>query len=201
MAFSRRVLINEEGRTRPDGDLPALRDRAGLIDGRELGDTVLEACHNLIGELTTVLFRRADVNPSDLWQVDGRRVDCLNDVQLWVMLLSRGPAYYVPQALSRFRIHGGQNGSHPDLVGQAERDWSRLIDWAARKGFLAGEGQERRAQARSLLTAATRVARMVDSGLYGPALEAAFLATARLIEMHSPGAVPAAGVPPADLLP
>jgi glycosyltransferase involved in cell wall biosynthesis len=194
MAFSRRVLINEDGRTRPDGDLKAIRDRAGLIDGWELGNVVLEACHNIIGELTTVLFRRADVDPSDLWQVDGRRVDCLNDVQLWVMLLARGPAYYVPQALSRFRIHGGQNGSHPDLVGQAERDWSRLIDWAARRGFLAGEGQEGRAQARALLTAANRVARMVDSGLHGPALEAALLSVARLVELHDPGADRAAGL-------
>jgi glycosyltransferase involved in cell wall biosynthesis len=194
LAFSRRVLINEEGRTRPDGELPALRDAAGLVDGRELGNIVLEACHNIIGELTTVLFRRTDVHPADLWQVDGRRVDCLNDVQLFLMLLSRGPAYYEPQALSRFRLHQGQNGSHPDLVGQAERDWSRLIDWAARNGFLAGERQERRAQARALLVAANRVALMVETDLYGAALEAAFLSTARLLELRGPGSPAAAGL-------
>jgi len=194
MAFSRRVLINEEGRTRPDGDLAPLVDRPGLIDGRELGNTVLESCTNVIGELTTALFRRADVDPDDLWQVDGRRVDVLNDVQLWLMLLRQGSAWYSPQALSRFRVHGGQNTFSPAFVGRAERDWSRLVDWGARNGFLTGEGQERRANARALHLAATRVAQMVGVGDHGAALEAVFLSTARLVELTRSAAAPAAGL-------
>ena len=186
LAFSRRLLIDEDGRTRPDGDLPALRDRAGLIDGRELGDTVLQTCTNVIGELTTALFRKDDVDPDDAWLVDGRRVDVLNDVALWVKLLRRGPAYYTPQALSRFRIHGGQNTFSSAFIGRAERDWSRLVDWGARNGFLAGEGQEGHAQARALLLAANRVAQMSGTADQGAALEAAFLSVARLVELTRP---------------
>ena len=36
--------------------------RPGLIDGRNLGNHVLVNCANIIGEPTTVLFRRDDVD-------------------------------------------------------------------------------------------------------------------------------------------
>ena len=124
---------------------------------------MLVNCANVIGEPTTVLFRRDDVSPDDLWIIDGRPVDVSNDVQLWLYLLAKGPAYYTPLTLSRFRSHDGQNSHNPRYVGRAERDWSRLIDWGARHGFLAGEGQERRAQARALVLAADRLHKLIDT--------------------------------------
>jgi glycosyltransferase involved in cell wall biosynthesis len=185
MAFSHRVLIGEDGRPLPGRELPKLMDRPGTIDGRLLGSSVLEQCNNLIGEPTTVLFARADVDPADLWLVDGRSVDVLNDVQLWLMLLAKGSAFYTPRTLSRFRQHSGQNSVNPWYVGRAERDWARLVDWGARNGFLADRQQERRAQARALLLAAARI-QSPDVPNYGAALEAAFLSTARLVELGRP---------------
>jgi hypothetical protein len=183
MAFSHRVLIDEDGRPVPGHQFPKLADRPGLLDGRELGDHVLRTCTNVIGEPTTVLFRRSDVDPAQLWMVDGRSVDVLNDVQLWLALLARGPAYYTPQTLSRFRFHPGQNSHNPRYLGRGERDWSRLVDWGARNGFLADAHMEQRAQARALVEAASRVHQLVESGNHGAALEAAFLSTARLVEL------------------
>lgn len=183
MAFSHRVLIDEQGKPIAGHEFPKLRDRPGLVDGRELGSLVLLNCANVIGEPTTVLFRREDVAPEDLWLVDGRTVDVLNDVQLWLQLLARGPAFYTPRSLSRFRQHGGQNSNNPRYVGRGERDWSRLIDWAARTGFFPDPRQERRAQARALVEAAGRIYRLIDTPHFGGAVEAAFLSTARLVEL------------------
>ncbi|SET95535.1 glycosyltransferase family 2 protein, partial [Geodermatophilus poikilotrophus] len=189
MAFSHRVLIDEQGKPVPDHEFPKLAGRPGLLDGRQLGDHVLLNCTNVIGEPTTVLFRRADVSPDDLWTVDGRTVDVLNDVQLWLRLLAEGPAFYTPRTLSRFRFHGGQNSHNPRYVGRGERDWSRLVDWGARHGFLAGEGQERRAQARALLEAAARLHQLIDTPDHGAALEAAYLSTAALVELTGPTSI------------
>lgn len=185
MAFSRRVLIDEDGRPIPNHELPKLRDRPGLIDGFELGNFALESCTNPIGEATTVLFRRSAVDPAGWWQADGRQVDVLADLKLWLTLLSRGPAFYTPRVLSRFRMHGGQNSVNPGLIARGMRDWPRLIDWATRQGFLADVAQRRRAHARALFAAAARVPELIDSGEYGPSLEGAFLAIVALMELGS----------------
>jgi FkbM family methyltransferase len=186
MAFSHRVLIDEQGKPLPNHEFPKLNDRPGVVDGQELGNLVLVNCTNIIGEPSTVLFRRDDVSPDDLWIIDGRTVDVCNDVQLWLYLLAKGPAYYTPRTLSRFRYHDGQNSHNPRYIGRAERDWSRLADWGARNGFLAGEGHERRAQARALVSAANRLHQLIDTPDYGAALEAAFLSVAALVEQLRP---------------
>ncbi|SOE01211.1 FkbM family methyltransferase [Blastococcus haudaquaticus] len=186
MAFSHRVRIDEQGRAIPQHEFPKLADRSRLLDGRELGNAVLLNCTNVIGEPTTVLFRRDDVSPDELWTIDGRTIDVLNDVQLWLHLLAKGPAYYTPRSLSRFRFHSGQNTHNPRYLGRGERDWSRLVDWGARHGFLAGDGQERRAQARALVEAANRLHQLIDTPDHGAALEAAFLSTAALVELTRP---------------
>ena len=189
LAFSHRVLIDEQDTPIQGHAFPRLAEGPGLLDGRELGDLVLMNCANVIGEPTTVLFRRADVTPEELWIVDGRTVDVLNDVQLWLLLLARGPAFYTPRTLSRFRQHPGQNTVNPRYVGRGERDWSRLADWGARNGFLADARHERRAHARALVEAAARVHQLIASDDYGAALEAAFLSTARLVELTRERAV------------
>ncbi|MBB3676492.1 glycosyltransferase [Modestobacter versicolor] len=183
MAFSHRALIDQDGRRVAGHEFPKLQDRPMILDARKLGSHVLRTCTNVIGEPTTVLFRRDDVRPEDLWMVDGRTVDVLNDVQLWLGLLAVGSAWYTPETLSRFRWHPGQNSHNPRYVGRAERDWSRLVDWGARNGFLREDGEEHRAQARALLTAANRVAQLVDTPDYGAALEAVHLSIARLTEL------------------
>ena len=187
LAFSRRVRIDENGRQVQVGELPALLDKPGPVDGFELGTACLEGAANLIGEMTTVLFRRDDVVPDELWQVDGRRLDVLGDLGLWLRLLTRGQAFYSPQPLSRFRVHDAQRSYEPGLVARGLRDWPRLLDWGVRHGFLTDEQQQRRAFARVLQMAAGRVAQLVGGPHYGPALEAVHLATTRLAELGTGG--------------
>jgi glycosyltransferase involved in cell wall biosynthesis len=183
LAFSKRVLIDENGRTRPDGDPKPLMDRPGRFDGQELGDTVLEDTTNIIGEFTTVLFRRSDIELDGVWQTDGRDLTILTDVKLFLLLLARGSAYYTPKTLSRFRIHGDQSTFNPRYVARGVRDWALLVDWGVRHGFLAAEDRQRRAYARVLQMGAARVGQLIDGEDYGPALETVYLATQRLVEL------------------
>ena len=189
LAFSHRTLIDEEGRPVPGQPVTTLRDRAGVIDGWELGDAVLESCANYIGEFTTMLWRRSDLDLSELWEVDGRRLDVITDVKVALMLLARGPAFYTPRTLSRFRVHQTQNGRNAGLIARSPRDWAWVIDWARRQGFLRNPDRERRAHATALATAAARIGQLLDDAEHGPCLEAVFLSTARLVEL-SAGHVP-----------
>ena len=185
LAFSHRSLINEDGRPVPGHAFPKFRDRPGLIDGWGLGDAVLESCTNGIGEFTTMLWRRTDLDLSGLWQVDGRRLDVLTDVKVALMLLTRGPAFYSPQTLSRFRMHPTQNTRDPWFIARGVRDWPLLIDWGVRQGFLQDPTRQRRAHAKALQMSAARVGQLADGTDHGPALEAVFLSTARLVELSA----------------
>jgi hypothetical protein len=129
------------------------------------------------------MWRRRDLDLDGLWQVDGRRLDVLTDVKVALMLLARGPAFYTPTTLSRFRRHSTQNTWDPWFVARGVRDWPLLIDWAARRGFLQDADRQRRAHATALQMSATRVGQLVGGPDHGPALEAVFLSTARLVEL------------------
>lgn len=190
MAFSRRSLIGEDGRPVAGHEFPQLRDRPGVIEGRELGDAMLESCTNVVGELTTVLFRRADVELESLWEVDGRKLDVLADFGLWLKLLRRGSAFYTPRTLSRFRAHPGQQSRNPWLFARGVLDWPRVIDWATRQGYLADPARERRAYLRALEMATVRVLELSSGSACGPALDAVFLCTARLTELGAGLPVP-----------
>jgi glycosyltransferase involved in cell wall biosynthesis len=193
LAFSRRSLTDENGQPVPGHEFPALRDRAGALDGRELGDAVLESCTNVIGEFSTALFRRDAVDVDTLWETDGRRIDVVTDVKVWLHLLAQGPAFYTPRILSRFRVHPGQNTWNPWTLARGERDWVRLVDWGIRQGFLREDAQRRRAYATVLQHAAARLGTLVLDPQHGPSLEAVYLATAALVELGTGGASPAAG--------
>ncbi|MGY1820333.1 glycosyltransferase family 2 protein [Geodermatophilus sp. SYSU D00079] len=185
LAFSHRSFIGDDGRPLPNTQPKPFSDKAGPVDGVALGDLVLGNCTNVIGELTTVLFRRADVAPDELWEADGRQLAVLGDVGLFLRLLTRGRAYYSPRTLSRFRIHGGQRSQGAQMVPASVRDWVALIDWAGRQGFLAAEGQERRAHVEALAMA-SGVLRGASGSPHGAScLEALFLSVARLTELET----------------
>jgi glycosyltransferase involved in cell wall biosynthesis len=187
LAFSRRSLINEDGRPIPGHEFPPLSDRPGILPGRELGDSALESCTNIIGEATTILFRRADVDPADLWQTDGRRMDVLNDLKLSLQLLARGDAWYTPQILSRFRMHATQNGQIGGFLAQGTRSWPKLIDWGVRQGFLADVARRRKAYVLSLVVNASWARDLIEGPHYGPSLEGVLLATSALLDLGPHG--------------
>ena len=182
LAFSHRTRIGEDGAPVP-GDVPPLLTRTGLVDGTALGDAVLEYNRNVVGELTTCLFRRTDVDPAGLWQIDGHQLAANGDVALWLDLLAGRKAFYTERPLSSFRVHGAQRSRSPGLVAAGTRDWPLLIDWGRRRGYLTDPAKERNAHAEVLRTAASVHAQVPGTPFAVVALEAVFLSTARLVEL------------------
>ena len=148
LATSRRQPIDEAGRELPDvAATTPLAPVSTVMPGRELGDFVLVRSLNLIGEPTTVMFRRDDVNVEDgrVFRWGGRDYHCLADLSLWLRLLAQGAAHYTAQTLSEFRIHAGQEQQGGDLrVGcLEERLW--IVRQARAAGFLAAPERHRAA--------------------------------------------------------
>ena len=109
-----------------------------LVPGRELGNLVLINSVNFIGEPSTAMFRRRDVEPEagGIFSWGGRDYHCLADLSLWLRLLARGHAFYQAVTLSAYRIHEGQqqNLESMDLSCIVER--YHLAREARRNGYL-----------------------------------------------------------------
>jgi hypothetical protein len=191
IAFSHRAIIDADGAPIPGAQSPLLSNEAGTIRGDRLGSAVLETCRNIIGEVTTALFRRTDVDVDRIYRLDGRRLQANADVALWLHLLTRGDAFYTPATLSSFRMHDQQQTARPRLHALGAREWPLLIDWGRRHGYLGAPHEERHAHTAALHMAATVFASLPLSADSAHALEAVFLSTARLVEMGA--GVPVAG--------
>lgn len=123
--------------------LPAERTQSGAlgIPGDVVIRMSLAYAANFIGELTTVLFRKADIlrNRPDAFGFMGDRILGLGDIASSCFLASRGHVWYRPEALSFFRIHGAQNSnplSNPDFA-LAVTDWALMVEAAFAEGMLS----------------------------------------------------------------
>lgn len=107
-----------------------------LIEGRSLGTTVLSNGLNMIGEPTTVLFRKSDVGPV-FGRFLGKQYTTLSDVATWLAVLAHKDGVYLPEALSYFRIHGGQDQRSNGIKIKANVEWLELFcDAHQQKAFL-----------------------------------------------------------------
>jgi glycosyltransferase involved in cell wall biosynthesis len=151
LATSRRRVIDEHG-----GELPPIAATApvshvsALMLGRELGDLALAHALNVIGEPTTVMFRksRVPVDPAGIFVWGGVNYHCLADLSLWLRLLATGFAYYHASALSDFRMHPGQEQQGESIRVDALDEWLALMRQARGAGFLSTDaawGQAMRA--------------------------------------------------------
>ncbi len=116
LATSRRLVIGLEGEPLPD--LQATQPLAlvsALVIGRELGDLALVNSANVIGEPTTVMFRRSDLplEGDSMFRWGGHDHHCLADLAVWLRLLASGLAYYCAEPLSEYRIHPDQEQGRP----------------------------------------------------------------------------------------
>ena len=192
LATSRRRLIDEHGARLPDGPHSApITTTAGVVDGRELGDYVLCNMLNVIGELSTALFRR-DVELGDPpLSIDTREMVANGDIALWLKLLARGDAYYTPEELSSFRQHPQQSSRLEDVHAGGLAEWPVMVDRARALGFLADPARERQAHVRIARSAVDLLARFAGTEREARVLEVLYLTTARLAEMHGADAGPA----------
>jgi glycosyltransferase involved in cell wall biosynthesis len=130
LVTSYRRLIDAAGRTLPDTAFNRhVVQRDSLLDGRGLLDLLLRRLTNVIGEPTTVMFRRADLaaNQPDLMSYGGRATMYNGDTYMWTTLLARGDAVYFAEPLSCFRCHGTQVQRDPAFTAGAQAAWHLLV--------------------------------------------------------------------------
>ncbi|MFD0675766.1 MULTISPECIES: glycosyltransferase family 2 protein [unclassified Paenibacillus] len=134
LVTSYRQTIDESGQFLPPIYATAkLYDETRIMDGKLLGDVALTRCLNVIGEPTTVLFRKKDL--TELYGVyKGKQYSLINDMAAWLLLLSKGKAVYIPEALSYFRRHPNQNNNTLGLKAYSE--WLDIIIASRDGGFL-----------------------------------------------------------------
>jgi glycosyltransferase involved in cell wall biosynthesis/SAM-dependent methyltransferase len=140
LVTSYRKYVDEEGKELPDEANKPIVNKDSIIEGKVLGNLMLSSLFNVIGEPTTVLFRRKDLVQ---WGTYNGRNHYLfiNDLAAWIELLSRGDAAYLVQPLSYFRKHTGQNQQNPKYFYNNVPNWFDLIQDARKDGFLRNQRQ------------------------------------------------------------
>ncbi len=90
-----------------------ISEMTGLQNGSELiVKCVSNGTGNLIGEPTTVMFRRSDVQRVGRFNSN---FTCLVDLNMWLRLLEVGDAWFIPKILSGFRIHNDQYSARTNV--------------------------------------------------------------------------------------
>jgi len=186
LATSRRMLIDDAGHRLPDGAHTApLSQQPGVIAGRELGDFVLANMLNVIGELSTALFRRGLELGHPPLSIDDREMVANGDIALWLKLLAQGDAWYTPEELSSFRQHAGQSSRIEDVHAGGLAEWPVMVDRARALGFLRDPAFERQAHVLIARAAVELLARFAGTPRAARVLEVLYLTTARLAEMEA----------------
>lgn len=140
LATSRRAVIDAEGREIADVAAAApIVLVSALMLGRDVGDLALANALNVIGEPTTVMFRksRVAIEGASLFRWGGIDYHCLADLALWLRLLAKGLAFYHAGVLSEFRMHGGQEQGSEELRVGCMEEWLAVMREAHGAGFLS----------------------------------------------------------------
>ncbi|WP_296001150.1 glycosyltransferase [Rugamonas sp.] len=149
LVTSFRQLIDAEGRyMAPLPGTERLFEIGTAVGGASLGDMMLSNGRNMVGEPTTVLFRRSAV-PGQFGMFLGRQYVTLSDVATWLAAISNADCIYLPEALSYFRIHDQQDQRNERVRIQANIEWMQLLCDAHEHGKFV----RNRAVVRDMLTA------------------------------------------------
>lgn len=184
LSTSRRIRIDGNGDRLPDTEhLQTPVQQTGVINGHELGNAVLESGVNLVGEPSTVMFRRSDVEPSLAFTVRGARYGALVDMALWMNLLSIGNCAYDIEPLSCYRQHGDQLGVADGVQIIDRLEWVQLLLDVPTLGFLRDRDQEARTLTRRLRDVMAQAIDTPANGMHD-LLTAAAALTSRLAESH-----------------
>lgn len=132
---SHRLMIDEQGTSYPEsGITKKLFDNVNIIDGLDFGNFVLEVNGNYIGEPTTALFRKDDLTVP-FGTFSGREYGCNVDMATWLNLLAKGKIVYIPETLSYFRVHGGQQLQSEKMLVAGAADYMHEVLYAPQFGF------------------------------------------------------------------
>ncbi|MCI7539548.1 MAG: glycosyltransferase [Veillonellaceae bacterium] len=125
LVTSYRQVIDGEGNKLPDLEETArLTDEPTLFRGAAVRQKLLQETLNFLGEPSTVLLRRdCQAQMLDIWTTYHANADLVT----WLALCEQGDVVYLPQPLSFFRHHEGQdqNDLHTKFEGYCE--WCHIF--------------------------------------------------------------------------
>ncbi|NME82787.1 glycosyltransferase [Clostridium sp. SM-530-WT-3G] len=137
LVTSNRNIIDDNGKINGSFILDKIFDGKDVlnVNGGELVKFLLIYNYNIIGEPTTVLFRK-DKLKDKFGCYKGRRYICNVDQATWFNLLENGNAIIIKECLSSFRRHVNQQLKHEKmLVGGAEDYVFSIIEMIEKKMF------------------------------------------------------------------
>lgn len=112
LVTSFRQLIDDVGREMPPSSPSTQRmfDTMRMVSGADMSRYLLTSGQNVLGEPTTVLFRKRELKDR-FGRFHGHQYSVISDMVSWLAILANTHCVYLPEPLSYFRIHGeqGQN--------------------------------------------------------------------------------------------
>ncbi|MFE5324103.1 glycosyltransferase [Paenibacillus sp. NPDC056579] len=137
LVTSHRQLIDSEGNLLDDMNVTTkLFSNDTITDGIEFGDFVISRNANVIGEPSTVLFRKKDLEVP-FGTFAGKEYGCNVDTATWVNLLSKGKIVYISETLSYFRLHDNQQLHSNKMIVAGMLDYCHIVLNAPLFGFLS----------------------------------------------------------------
>ncbi|UIJ69712.1 glycosyltransferase (plasmid) [Bacillus cereus] len=132
---SYRSYIDEDGNSIPDSIHNQRKfQQATVLDGIQAGNSII-AEFNWIGEPTTPLFRKKDLT-EPFGFFSKRLYRCGVDIAAWLNLLSKGNLLYIPDPLSKLRLHTKNAGKSYQMIVNALQDLTHLLFHANKCSFL-----------------------------------------------------------------
>jgi Flp pilus assembly protein TadD len=138
LVTSHRQPIDQEGKALRDltaTNRPVQDD--SIVEGKSACGFLLDNKTNFIGEPTTTIFRRREmeaVKPT-IMSLDGEPAKMNGDVAMWLNLLAKGDLIYLIQTLSYFRIHPEQRQAEPEVQKLGEVAWKEFREMGQRTGM------------------------------------------------------------------
>ncbi|WP_168928979.1 glycosyltransferase [Paenibacillus dokdonensis] len=141
LVTSYRELIDDYGRRIPDSSInQKIFSEDTIINGIDAGNFMLKKIYNFIGEPTTTMFRKQDLDKNFGWY-KGKKIRFINDVATWINLLRKGKLVYISEPLSYFRQHEGQNQGKLDYLKFSIEGWLNMIVASREDGFLLSQNE------------------------------------------------------------
>jgi glycosyltransferase involved in cell wall biosynthesis len=144
LVTSARQPIDQYGRNLPlTGAFAGFFNKDTVVEGYELSRIIINNLVNIIGEPTTVLFKRKYIVEDKLNYFNGVRYKNIGDVANWFTLLLQGDAVYISEPLSCFRIHPSQSSNKQDVYANGIIFWFQLIKDSYRVGIIQNRQEYR----------------------------------------------------------
>lgn len=141
LVTSHRELIDEKGNS--NGIFKGtdkIFNKDVIIEGIELGNSLIESSINFIGEPTTVLFDKNKLT-EPFGMFAGRKYGPNVDQATWLTLLANGKGVYLNEVLSYFRIHSGQQQNNGEMIMQGHIDHAYTILNCRKQNFLLDDAK------------------------------------------------------------